>query len=320
MRRRPAVVAVLALANTAGHAAPAPRWLRILVPAPAGGGADRALRLMLEPAAALLSSRAIFDNRPGASGLVCARALARARPDGSTFGVLSRSQATLQQMGAPIDLRRDFEPVCRIANTPCFIAVAATSPHASLASLFEAIRGAPRPLAYGSGWLGSPGHIAFELLRARAGLPELTHVPFRGAGDSLVALQGGDIAFIVNVLPAASTLLRSGKLRVVAVTTRARTPQWPEVPTVAESGFPGYAYDAWSGLFAPAGTPAQTIEALADALKRATEDTALRKLIDAQGVQLDLSASPRDFGEDVARSLQVEAEVVRRLGLRYSAS
>lgn len=321
LRRRRFIGTGVAAAWAAGplSTSSATSTVRLIAGAAPGGGVDLLLRRLADIAAARSDGpRWIVDNRPGGSGLIAARALLRAAPDGRSFGLLGRNLLTLQAMGASIDLLRGVEPVARVANAPCFIAVAAGSSHGSLAELLASARQAAQPLVYGHGGQGSPGHLCVELLAAHVGGPLSTHaVPFRTVHDALPALLRGELAFVAGVLPSALALSRSGRLRVLAVTTRTRAALLPAVPTVAESGFAGYAYESWSGVFAPRRTPAQAIASMAQALRDALADPAFVAFAQGTGIEPDPIASPQAFAAEVARCLDDERWLVRRLGLKY---
>lgn len=297
--------------------------LRFITSAQPGGGVDIALRRVVESAAQRLDSKALVDNRPGASGLIAARALARAAPDGSHFGLLSQGLVTLEAMGAPIGLLRDYVPLVRLINVPCLLAVAASSAWTDLTQLRDAVFAARNELAYGTGGIGSPGHLSVELLSASAPGWRLVHVPYKSLAEAITATLRGDIAFAAGPLPAALPLLSSGLVRALAVTTRRRAPGLPAVPTVDETGIAGaggFAYESWSGIFAPAATPVAACERVSTALREAVAESNVQTFVREAGIQFDGGSTFQGFADEVRTDLERARTLVRRLGLKYGAS
>jgi len=297
--------------------------LRVITAAQAGGGVDLVLRRVAESAAQRLGRKALVDNRPGAAGLIAARALARAAPDGAHFGLLSQNLVTLEAMGAPLRLLHDYVPLARLLNVPCLLAVAAKSPWTGLAQLRDAVVAARNELAYGTGGIASSGHLSVELLAAAAGGWRLVHVPYKTFAEALAATLRGDIAFAAGPLPAALPLLGSGQVRALAVTTRQRAPGLPAVPTVAETGIreaAGFAYDSWSGVFAPAATPAAACERVAQALHEAAGEPDVQALMRDAGIQFAGGPPLHAFAGEVRAEIDRARLLVRRLGLKYSAA
>jgi tripartite-type tricarboxylate transporter receptor subunit TctC len=327
MKRRHAALQMALWASAAGGAGaseaaavPKAQALRFITAAPAGGGVDAALRRVVDDAAARLGARAQVDNRPGASGLIAARSLARAAADGTQFGLLSQSLLTLQALGGPLNLSRDFKPLCRIANVPCVLVVAADAPWATLAELSAAIRATRTEFSFGSGGIGSAGHLALALLAEAAGW-RLLHVPFKSLADALWAVRRGDLALAAGPLPGALAALRSGGLRALAVTTRRRAPGLVDVPTAEEAGgLPGYAYDSWSGIFAPAAVPTAAAQRVAAALAAAAMAPDAQAWIADSGIQLGSSNTLTSFADDVRADLAQAERLVKRLGLKATTT
>jgi tripartite-type tricarboxylate transporter receptor subunit TctC len=313
-----AAASVPLLAEHASAMAASAAPLRFITAAQPGGGVDLMLRQVAESAARRLRRRALVDNRPGATGLVAARALAQQPADGQHFGLLSQSLVTLEAMGAPARLAQDFVPLCRIANVPCVLVVAADAPWRDFDGLRDAFRRSGARLAYGSGGIGSTGHLSAELLAHADGWSAATsHVPFRNLGEALQAARRHDIAFAAGPLPASAPMLRAEQVRALAVTTRRRAPGWAQVPTVAECGLADFAYDHWSGIFAPAGIDPALAQQVADALRAAAAEPAVQAIVEASGLQLDSGAANASFADDVRASREQAVQLVRRLGLRY---
>jgi tripartite-type tricarboxylate transporter receptor subunit TctC len=300
------------------HAAGPDAPLRVVTAAQPGGGVDLMLRHVAESAARRLGRRALVDNRPGATGLVAARLLAQQPADGHHLGLLSQSLVTLEAMGAPVNLGQDFMPLCRIANVPCVVAVAADAPWRDAGHWLEALSHGRLALTYGSGGVGSGGHLSVELMAEALGrTSRLTHVPYRSLTEALLAIRRSEIAFAAGPLPAMAPLLRAGQVRALAVTTRRRAPGWAQVPTLAEAGLDGFADEFWSGIFAPLGIDATWARQVADALRAAAAEPPVQAIVEASGLQLDTGEALTSFAEDVRASREQAARLVRRLGLRW---
>jgi len=239
------------------------RPVRMLVPFPAGGGADITARIVAEKLSDALKTQVIVDNRAGAGGNVAGVIAARAPADGYTVYTITASTAVNAALYTQLgyDLMRDFSPVIQISSLPYTLAVQSSSPIAGIKELLAQARLQPGTISYGSNGLGGLSHVAGELLAARSNT-KLLHVPYKGGAQALTDVISGQI----NVLFATPLLslphVRSGRIRLLAVTTAKRAPSLPEVPTIAESGVPGYAVSSWNGILVPRATPAAIITKL----------------------------------------------------------
>ncbi|SFU75951.1 Tripartite-type tricarboxylate transporter, receptor component TctC [Methylobacterium sp. 174MFSha1.1] len=257
------LLASLAVPETALAAYP-DRIIRIVVPFPPGGTTDILARLIADRLDKRFGQHAIVDNRPGASGNIGTKAVAGSAPDGYTLVM-----ATINTHGInaavfrslPYDPVRDFAPITVVASTPNVLLANPSLGVADLAGLFRLARATPEGLTFGSTSTGGSPHMSGELLKVMAGIP-LTHVPYRGGGPMLNDLIAGHITLGFDNLPSAIGHVRAGTLRALAVTTAARFPGLPDVPTMAEAGVPGYEVSAWFGLLAPAGTPRPIVDLL----------------------------------------------------------
>jgi tripartite-type tricarboxylate transporter receptor subunit TctC len=237
----------------------ATRPIRIVVPFPPGGGSDILARLLADQIGRTQGQTLLVENRAGAGSAVGTEAVSRATPDGSTLLINTATIVIGPHLNKlNYDALVSFEPVCLLATTPLVVSVNSASPYRTLAEFLSAARAKPGELSVASVGPGTTGHIAFEKLK-RAIHVDLTYVPYSGTAPAVNALLGEHVSAMVAELPAVVEQLKAGKLRALAVGSRARTEALPQVPTIAESGYPDYEIDVWWGLFAPAKTPPQTI-------------------------------------------------------------
>ena len=246
--------ASLAQAQTAPWPA---KPIRIIVPLAAGSAVDNAARIVAQKMSQNLGQSIVIDNQAGAAGLIGAGAVAKAAPDGYTLGGFNDSIMTMlpnMQAKMPWDILKDFEPVSLVATVEWGLVVHSDAPLRSAADLIAAARKAPGKINYGTGGNGSPQHIAMALFASNAGI-SLTHVPYKGATQAAVDVAAGQVPVAMQGLATVATLVRGGKMKLIGVGTPARHPQFPEVPTISESGLPGFTFNSWFAIVAPAGTP-----------------------------------------------------------------
>jgi len=310
---------MLALAGAAWPAARAQstKPLRLVVPFPPGGSTDilaRAIGAKLGPA---LGQTVVIDNKPGAGGSLGASEVARAEPDGQTLlmghiGTLAVNPALYPKL--PYDPVKSFAPVAWVARVPNILVVSARSPMKTLADLIAQARAKPGHLTYSSGGNGSAAHIAFEYLKLQAKFPML-HIPYRGTGPSVTDLMGGQVDATFTGSPVVLPHVRSGQLRALAVSSVKRLPSLPDVPTVAECGFPGFDADQWYGVVAPAGTPAAVVTRLNAEINKALQNPQVAQQLDGEGA-VPVPGSPQAFGELIAREIPRWVKVVRAGNVR----
>ena len=243
------------------------RPVKIVVPYPPGGTTDLLARAVAARLTESLKQTFIVENRGGASGSIGTTAVARSAPDGYTL-----LMATISTHGinpaisqVPYDPVKDFAPVTDVADTPNVLTTHVNTPYKTLADVLTAARAKPGAITFGSTSPGGSPHMSGELLKSMSGA-DLLHVPYKGGGPMLIDLIGGQIELGFDNLPSSMPHIRAGKLRAIAVTTTERWPGAPEIPTIAESGLPGYEVSAWFGLLAPAGTPKSIIDQLQKAV------------------------------------------------------
>jgi tripartite-type tricarboxylate transporter receptor subunit TctC len=312
-----ALVAALALPSPARAQTYPTRPVVIVVPFAAGGGNDVLGRLLAQRMGAALGQQFVIENRPGAGGTTGARAVAKAPHDGYTlmvghsgvFGVAPSLYPT-----AGYDPRKDFSPVGLIGSFQQMLVVNPSLPIHTLGDLIAAAKREPGKLTYASAGVGSGSHLSTELFTAMAGI-KLTHVPFRGTGATLTDLIAGRVDLMITTLPSVIGAVRGGQLRPIAVTGESRSPLFPELPTFAEAGVPGYVAVIHYGMVAPGGLPRAIGETLNGALNAALADDQIRARIADEG------GEPRPGTRDAqARDIDAEekkwGDLVRQLGIK----
>jgi len=314
---RAALCAGLVMAMTGAGAAAFPeRPVRVVVASAAGGGTDIIARLLAQQLTSVWHQQAVVDNRPGGGGVIATDIAAKAAPDGYTLLVQSVgiSYAPALYRKLPFDVKRDIAAVTIIGTQPFVLAVHPSLPAQSVAELVRIAKAKPREIRFASGGVSGASHLGSELFRVIAGI-DIVHVPYKGTGPGVTALLAGEvhmaIAGVGTMLPHA----KSGRVRALAVTGAQRSPVTPDLPTVAENGLPGYAFDVWYGLFAPAKTPRAVLEKLNADVNAALRDAATAKRFAASGV--DVIGGGLD---DTAKYLQTEitkwARVIREAGIQ----
>lgn len=287
------------------------RPIRLVVPYPPGGPTDLVGRV-----AAALPVPALVENRAGGSGTIGAGEVARSAPDGATFLVNASAHVIVPhlQPGIPFDALADFTPVTELVKVPLIVVVPASSPIRGVADLLAAARAAPGRLTYASSSIGGAPHLAGELFK-HLGRVDLTHVPYRGSGPALNDLLAGNVAVMFDSLASSAGHVREGRLRAIAATAAARLPAFPDLPTVAESGLPGFEISTWYGLWGPPRLPDATARRMQQALAaglRAPEHAARLAALGADPVV----SEPTEF----ARFVQAESErwgaLIRAAGIR----
>ncbi len=310
MRRR--ALAGLALLPVAARAEWAPpRSVRMVVPYPPGGGADTTARLFAPPFTAFLGQNVVVENRPGAGSTIGAGEVARAAPDGTTL-LLDASGHTVAPLlirGLNFDYATGFTPISQVMLIPQMLIVPPGSPYTSLPQLLAAAKAAPGKLTYGSSGNASAPHIAAAVLVSRAGV-EMTHVPYRGGGPALQSLLSGDLDCVFATVASATALAREGRVRALAASSARRISALPEVPTVAEQGFPGYDQNEWNGLWGPAGLPADAVARLHAACVNALAQEVVQARLAALGA-IGLGTSPAEFAAFITRDREANAKVIR---------
>ncbi|WP_232540060.1 tripartite tricarboxylate transporter substrate binding protein [Azohydromonas aeria] len=283
--------------------------IRLVVPFPAGGGTDNVARALGEGLAKELGQPIVVDNKAGAGTVIGNDTVAKSPPDGHTLLLNTSAFSIVPSLFPKLPYAQDkaFAPIVLIGRAPNVAVVRADSSLKSGADLLVQARTKPGKLTYGSAGNGTSTHLAAELLKLTARI-QVTHVPYKGASPVVNDLMGGQIDLAFATLPSVAPFIANGKLRALAVTSAARSPLLPDVPTFAESGVPGYQADVWYGVFAPAGTPAAVVDQLHGAFRRASETQEFRKRATSEGMQLTLDASL-----ETGRIARAEEEKWRRV-------
>jgi tripartite-type tricarboxylate transporter receptor subunit TctC len=266
--------------------------IRLIIPLAAGSAVDAGARIVAQRMSASLGQSFVIENQPGAAGLIGADRVAKAAPDGYTLGGFHDSIMTMLpqlQSNMPWDILRDFAPVSLVATIEWGLVASNDVPYKNVAGLIAAAAREPGKINYGSGGNGSPQHIAMALFDAQANV-SMTHVPYKGATQAAVGVAAGEVPVAFMGLATVTALARGGKLKLLAVSTKARLPQFAEVPTVNESGLPGFEFNSWFTLMAPAGTPAEIINRLNTEVQKALADPEVREKLLANGL------TPRGIG------------------------
>ncbi|MBY0437958.1 MAG: tripartite tricarboxylate transporter substrate binding protein, partial [Burkholderiales bacterium] len=258
----------------------------------------------------------LIDNRPGAGGLLGAGIVAKAPPDGYNLMIHSTSFTTAVaiQSKVPFDPFRDIAPVTRLGMGALMITVAAEFPAKTMTELLALARAKPGSLNYGSSGSGGVNHLATEVLNRMAKL-QTVHVPYKGIGPALTDLMGGQIQFLLSGIPNVMPQVKSGRVRALAVSTPARSPFVPDVPTIAESGVPGYSAVLWWGLFAPGGTPKLIIDRLNAETVKVLQTAEMRDRLAAEGAQ-PAGTTPEEFTRIVREEILFWRKVARDAGIK----
>lgn len=327
MNNRPLSRRQWAAAATAAMAAlwmSAPAWaqswpdrpIKLVVPYPAGGAADQTARLIAGPLGERLKTTVVVDNRPGGGGSIGAAAVAKAAPDGYTLLLdatgFTVNPALLPKM--PFDPVKDLQPVSLVMQVPMLLVVPAGSPHKTVADLIQAARTQPGKLSFASAGNGSAQHLTGELFKQGHKL-FITHIPYRGGAPALSDLMGGQVDMMFSAMPASLPLVRSGKLRALAVTAPQRAELVSALPTVAETGLKGFAAQEWNGIWAPTGTSPEVMGRLETELRAVMALPEVRQRLAANGA-VAMGTPRADFGKFVQTEMAQWARVIRQAGIK----
>ena len=283
--------------------------LRLVVPFPPGGSTEPLARVLSQKLGETFGQQVIVDNRPGAGSTIGAEIVARSPADGYTLLLSSISNAISAALYPKLnfDIVRDFAPITLLATTPGVLVVHPALPVRTVKEFIALAKAKPEQLAYSSAGNGTPPHLSAELFAGMTGI-KLIHVPYKGGGPSIIALLSGEAQFSIASLPSAIGHMRSGKLRALGVTTPQRTPSLPALPTIAESGVPGYAAETWLGLAVAARTPKDITARLHTATAKAMMLPEVRERLDALGYILRIGSA-----EEYSNFVQSEVDKWRKV-------
>ena len=292
------------------------RIVKIVVPFAPGGGTDSVARTLAQEMAKDLGQSVIIENKPGAGTIIGTQAVATSEPDGYTLLMETFANAVNPSLNSklPYDPHKDFAPVALVARSFNIVVVNATSPYRSIADLIAAAKAEPDKLSYGTYGTGTSAHLAGELFKSLAKV-NLTTVPYKGAAPAITDLLGGQIQVMFTTVASAASLIAGGQLRALAVTSAERSPAFPDVPTVAEAGVPGYSAESWYGLVAPAKTPPAIIDRLNRSAAAAVKSEAFNKLGVNEGLVM-VASPPGELDRYVRGEEERWRKVIQDAGIK----
>jgi tripartite-type tricarboxylate transporter receptor subunit TctC len=293
------------------------RPVRVILGVPAGGTPDVLARTVIPGMSDLLGQPLVIDNRGGAGGRIGAELVSNAAPDGYTLLMTSPGALTIAPhitQNLAYDAFKGFVPISLIASGPFLLIVHPSVPAKTVKELIALARAEPGKLNYASSGSGTPNHMAMELFKSMAGL-DLNHVPYKGAPQAVTDLLGGRVSATMNSIPPVLAHLRAGKLRALGVGSTKRSPQLPDVPTIAEAGVPGYESGSWMGLLAPAKTPPKIVARLSEVTVKAVQAPDTHARLEAQGA-VPVGNSPAEFARQIRREWEQAAKIVKTAGVR----
>lgn len=312
---------VLVLAAGLGAALPAlaqgfpNKPIRMLVPFAAGGGTDILARALAAKMSENMGVSVVVENRAGGNTVIATEAVARAAPDGYTILLQTNNLAsnpTLYKGKLNFDTRKDLAPIALVAGNPHVLVVHPSLPARDLKEFIALAKAKPATITFGTAGSGTINHLTGELLKMRAGI-DITHVPYKGSGALMPDLIAGHVSSHFAAMPTVTQFIKEGRLRAIAVTTPRRFHGLPDVPTIAESGFPGYDLSSWFGLLAPGGTPEPVIERLnAEANKALKDPAVLARLKDFE----IFGSTPKEFGTFLDGEIEKHARVIAASGAK----
>lgn len=291
------------------------RPIRLIVPFSPGGTSDLVGRIIAAKLSDDLGQTVIVDNRGGAGSTLGVSIAARATPDGYTLLVAHIALAINQTLYSklPYNAMKDLAPISKLGISPSAVVVNSKLPAKNMKELIALAKKEPGKLNYGSAGIGSAGHLSVALLEDVAGV-KFTQVPYKGGGPSVAATISGEVQLAIPVMASAATHVKAGRLRMLAVTSAKRSQAFPDVPTVQEAGVPGYVYETWFGLFAPAGTPAPILAKLNQSTVKALGSSDLRKQFQSQGLEADPSTQA-ELEKTLREDTATWAKIIKNAGI-----
>lgn len=292
------------------------RPIRMIVPLAAASAVDVAARILAQKMSDNMGQQIVIINQPGASGIIGAEMVARAEPDGYTIGGFNDSIMTMVpnlQSNLHWDIIKDFEPVSLVATIEWGLITNEKTGFKSAADLIKAAKTAPGTINFGSGGPGSPQHLAMALFASQTGI-ELTHVPYKGATAAAVDVAAGQVEVSFQGLGTVTSLVQGGQVKLIGVTTKERLAQYPDVPTISESGLPGFLFNSWFAILAPAGTPKEIVTRLNEEVTKALADPEVRRKLNEQSL-VTRGSSPEDLRVQTREQLDKYAKLIRDIGI-----
>lgn len=298
-----------------GQAYPA-RQVRFLVGFAAGGASDITARMLAPKMSESLGLPVIVENRAGSGGLIATEAVSRAPMDGSTLLLMPAADAVQPAIRSrlPYNLERDFAPVSRVVTGPWLLVVHPSVPARNVKELVALARAHPGKLNYASSGIGSSAHLSAEVFNSIAKVA-IVHVPYKGVSDGVTATASGQVDMIFASIPAARPLLEAGKVRALAVSTGKRTSLMPSMPTLDESGVPGYDRSGWYGVLAPAGLSRDVVMRLNAIIGKVVNTPEMKEAFNKQGLE-PATSTPEEFGQFIRNEVAQNIEVVKAAGIK----
>jgi len=295
------------------------RPIRYIVPQAPGGSSDTLARIVTQRAAETLGQQIVVDNRPGATGVIGTELVARANADGYTLLQVATSHATNPAMHAklPYDTVRDFAAIALLSQQPNLWLAHPSVPVKTVKDLIAYAKAKPGQVNFASSGTGGSQHLAGELLKSMTGI-QMTHIPYKGSPPALVDVLAGRVPLMSSTMPPALPHLKTGKVRAIAVTSVKRSPALPEVPTVAESGVPGYEAIAWQGLVAPAGVPKTVVTRINAAFVQALRQSDVAAKLNEQGYET-VASTPEWYAQYIRTEIAKWTKVIKAAGLKESS-
>jgi tripartite-type tricarboxylate transporter receptor subunit TctC len=291
--------------------------IKMIVPLAAASAVDVGARILAQKMSQSMGQQIVIENQPGAAGQIGAGVVARSAPDGYTIGGFNDSIMTmLPNMGTklPWDILKDFEPVSLVATIEWGLVANNEAPYRNAGDLIAAARQKPGEINYGSGGNGSPQHIAMALFADTAKI-KLTHVPYKGASQAATGVAAGEVPVALQGLATVAGLVRGGKVRLIGVGTPGRAPQFPDVPTISESGLPGFQFNSWFTIVAPAGTPKEIVQRLHAEIVKALADPEVRAKYADQGLTIR-GTTPEELGAATREQLARYGKLMKEAGIK----
>ncbi len=289
----------------------------LVVPFAAGGSTDLVARVIAQAMSTHLGQQVVVDNKGGAGGNLGASFVAQAAPDGYTIlmgTIATHALSASLYANPPFDPVEDFTPIAWLVTVPNVLTVNKDYPAQTVAELIARLKENPGEEIYSSSGNGTPLHLSGELFKSMAGV-DMVHVPYQGSGPALVDAVSGAVPINFDNLPSSTEFIRAGTLRALAVTTKTRAPNFPDIPTMEEAGVPGYETNTWNALFAPAGTPAEVVAKLNEAANAALKDESVAKRLAEVGAT-EVGGTPEELAEHVKSEVARWKPVVEQSGAR----